>query len=228
MLRNAEGLVRLGMLALPLAGLLALVGLYRSVNLGSGGILATGDNRAIVSAGYLVSVDLGSMLALTVLIFGVVALYAYLANGGQRTLALGAMVSSIVGIALMLSRLGVFAYAVPALSRSFLDGNPESIRIVDSIFAGPLETVESVSILLYSVGFVRFGVSIWRSGVLPRGAGVLIAAHAPLVSGPFPLAGAILALAGGGWIAFSVLRDTPGQRESLATPRAGRANSREI
>jgi hypothetical protein len=142
------------------------------------------------------------------------------------------MVSSIVGIALMLSRAGVFAYAVPALSRSFLDGNPESIRIVDSIFAGPLVTIESVSILLYSAGFVLFGVAIWRSGVLPRWAGVLVAVHTPLVSGPFPLvgsvAGALLALAGGGWIAFSVLRDPPGRRESLATPRDGRANSREI
>jgi hypothetical protein len=232
MLRNAEGLVRLGMLALPLAGLLALVGLYSTAKLGSGGILATGDNLAIVSAGYFVSVLLGSVLALTVLIFGVVALYAYLANGGQRTLALGAMVSSIVGIALMLSRAGVFAYAVPALSRSFLDGNPESIRIVDSIFAGPLVTIESVSILLYSAGFVLFGIAIWRSSVLPGWTGVLVAVHAPLVSGPFTLvgsvAGALLALAGGGWIAFSVLRDPPDQAEALATPRAGRANSREI
>jgi hypothetical protein len=128
MLRNAEGLVRLNMLALPLAGLLALVGLYSTIKPGSGGILATADNRAIVSAGYFVSVLLGNVLALTVLIFGVVALYACLANGGQRTLALGAMVSSIVGLALMLSRAGVFANAVPALSRSFLNGKPESIR----------------------------------------------------------------------------------------------------
>jgi len=70
------------------------------------------------------------MLALAVLMFGVVALYAYLADGAQRTLALGAMAS-------MLSRLGVFAYAVPALSRSFLDGNQECIRILGRIFAGP-------------------------------------------------------------------------------------------
>jgi hypothetical protein len=61
MLRNAEGLVRLGMLALPLAGLLALVGLYSTIKPGSGGILATADNRAIVSAGYFVSVLLGNV-----------------------------------------------------------------------------------------------------------------------------------------------------------------------
>ncbi len=231
-MRNPDGLVRFGMLALPLASLLALAGLYSAFKLGSGGILATGDNQVIVSSGYFVSVLFGNVLALTVLIFGVVALHAYLANGGQRILALGAMASSIIGIALMLSRAGVFAYAVPALSRSFLDGNLESIRIVDSMFAGPLGTVESVSILLYSAGFVLFGVAIWRSGVLPGWTGVLVAVHAPLITGPFSVAGsvagALMALVGGGWIAFSVLRDTPGRTESRATPRAGRASSREI
>ena len=155
------------------------------------------------------------MLALTVPIFGVVALYAYLAEGAQRTLALGAMTSSIVGISLMLSRLGVFAYAVPALSRPFLEGNPESIRILDSIFAGPLGAVEIASVLLYSAGFVLFAIAIWRSGALPGWAGVLMAAQAPLISGPFSVvgsvAGALLALVGGGWIALGALRSTPGQ-----------------
>ena len=32
--RSSDGLIRLGMLALPLAGLLALVGLYSSFSLG--------------------------------------------------------------------------------------------------------------------------------------------------------------------------------------------------
>jgi hypothetical protein len=45
---------------------------------------------------------LGKGLALTVLISGVVALYTYLANGGQGALALGAMGFSILGIALNL------------------------------------------------------------------------------------------------------------------------------
>jgi hypothetical protein len=50
------------------------------------------------------------VLALTVLIFGVVvALYAYFANSRQKALALGAMILSIVGIALILSCLGVLA-----------------------------------------------------------------------------------------------------------------------
>ena len=223
--RNPDGIVRPGMLALPLAGLLDLVGLYSTLKLGSGGILATGENQAIVSTGYFVSVLFGNVLALTTLIFGVVALYAYLANRGQRIMALGAMILSILGISLMLSRLGVIAYAVPALSRSFLNGNPESITILDRIFAGPLVMVEIASLVSYSVGFFLFGIVIWRSGVLPGWTGVLVAVHAPLITGPFSVAGsvagALMALVGGGWIAFSVLRDTPGQTESRATPRAG-------
>ena len=78
--RNNDGLIRLGVLALPLAGLLAVVGLYSSFQLGTGGILATGENRAIVGSGYYVSQLLGNALALILLIFGVMALYSYLAN----------------------------------------------------------------------------------------------------------------------------------------------------
>ena len=221
--RNTDGLIRLGVLALPLAGLLALVGLYSNFKLGPGGILASGDNRAIISAGYFLSVLLGYVLALTVLIFGVMALYAYLANTKARALALGAMISSIVGIALILSRLGVIAYTVPALSRSFLNGNPESIRILDYVFSGPLAVIDNVSLLLYSAGFILFGVAIWRSGVLPRWAGVLVAVHAPLIFGPFSIVGSVvgslLAVVGGGWIALSVLRSPPIRMEARAEPR---------
>jgi hypothetical protein len=222
-LRSSDGLTRLGLLALPLAGLLALIGLYSTLQLGSGGILASGDNRAIVSGGYFLSVFLGNILALAVLILGVVALYAYLANGGQSALALGAMVSSVFGIALTLSTVGVNAYAVPALSRSFLEGKTQSIRIIDYVFAGPLGTVSTLAFLLYSAGFVLFGVAVWRSGALPGWAGVLVAVHAPLISGPFTVVGsvvgALLALAGGGWIALSALRGPSDEAPPRAAPR---------
>ncbi len=223
--QNGEGLVRLGVLALPLAVLLALVGLYSSLKLGSGGILASGDNQAIVSSGYFVSQFLGNGLALTLLIFGVMALYAYLANSSVRALALGAMVLSIFGIALQLIGLGVFAFAIPALSHSFLDGSSESIRILDYIFEGPFRIIVTLALLLYVAGFILWGVAIWRSGALPRWAGVLVAVHAPLlVFGPLsvvgPVIGALLALVGGGWIAMSILRRSPPARmQAEAEPR---------
>jgi hypothetical protein len=222
--RNNNGLIRLGVLALPLAGLLALVGLYSSFQLGTGGILSTGDNEAIVSSSYYLSQLLGNALALTVLIFGVMALYAYLANSSVRALALGAMVLSIFGIALQLIDLGVFAFAIPALSQSFLEGHSESINILDFIFAGPFRIITTLALLLYLAGFILWGVAIWRSGVLPKWAGVLVAAHAPLlIFGPVsvasPVVGALLALVGGGWVALSVLRSSPAQVQAEAEPR---------
>src|SRR5215211_1569572 len=202
--RNNDGSIRLGVLALPLAGLLALVGLYSSFQLGTGGILSTGDNQAIVTSSYYVSQLLGNALALTLLIFGVVALYAYLANFIVRTVALGAMVLSIFGIALQLIGLGVFAFAIPALSQSFLEGHSESINILDYIFEGPFRIITTLALLLYLAGFILWGVAIWRSGVLSKWAGVLVAAHAPLlIFGPVsvagPVVGAMSALVGGGW-----------------------------
>jgi hypothetical protein len=223
--RTNDGLIRLGVLALPLAGLLAVVGLYGSFQLGTGGILATGNNQAIVTSGYFVSELVGNGLALTLLIFGVLALYAYLATTRVRALALGAMVLSIFGIALQLIELGVFAYTIPALSRSFLNGNPESVRILDYIFSGPIRITATLALLLYLAGFILWGVAIWRSGVLPKWAGVLVASHAPLlILGPFslvgPVVGALLAVVGGGWIALSVLRGPPpAQMQAEAEPR---------
>ena len=223
--RNSDGLIRLGVLALPLAGLLGLVGQYSNSQLGTGGILATGDNRAIVSGGYFASQLLGNGLALTLLIFGVMALYAYLANTSVSTLALGAMVLSIFGIALTLTGVNVFAYTVPALSRSFLNGHPESIRISDYVFAAPFGITAILALLLYLAGFVLWGVAIWRSGVLPKWAGVLVGVHAPLLligqyfSVVGSVVGVLLALVGSGWIALGALRHSPARVEAGARPR---------
>ena len=134
------------------------------------------------------------------------------------------MVLSIFGIALQLIDLGVFAFAIPALSQSFLEGHSESINILDYIFAGPFRILTTLALLVYLAGFILWGVAIWRSGVLPKWAGVLVAVHAPLlIFGPVsvagPVVGALLALVGGGWVALSVLRSSPTQVQAEAEPR---------
>jgi hypothetical protein len=223
--RDSDDLVRFGLLALPLAGLLGLAGQYSNLQLGTGGVLATSDNRTIVGGGYFMGQLLGNGLSLTLLIFGVVSLYAYLANSSVRALALGAMISSIFGIALNLTGVGVFAYAIPALSRSFLDGHPQSIRISEYIFGAPFGITIFLALLLYLAGFVLFGVAIWRSGVLPRWAGVLVAVHAPLllmgafISVVVSILGVLLATVGAGWIVLSAWRNSSDQASSQATPR---------
>jgi hypothetical protein len=79
------------------------------------------------STGYFVSQFVGNVLGFTLLIFGVIDLTAYLANTSVRSLALGAMVLSLVGIALILSVSGVAAYALPVIGRAYLDNQQDII-----------------------------------------------------------------------------------------------------
>jgi hypothetical protein len=114
--RNTDGLICLGVLALPLAGLLGLVGLYSTSKVGRRGILSSGDNQAIVATGYFVSQLLGNGLALmpfNLRRYGFVRLSS---KQQRESFSFGREVLSIVGVALTLSGLGVYAYAIPALS----------------------------------------------------------------------------------------------------------------
>jgi hypothetical protein len=224
--QSSEGLIRLGLLALPLAGLLFLVGLSSTFRVFEPFVFATEEPQYVLTSGFFVRQFVGTILALTLLIFGVVALFAYLANRSGRALPLAAMVLSIVGIALSLSGSGIVVYTLPALGEAYLSGQVETaITVADAILTtGPWQTISAVVFLLYSAGFILFGVAIWRSGVLPQWAGVLVAVHAPLVSGPFlpavvSVVGTLLAVLGGGWIVLSVLRSPSAPRESEAEPR---------
>jgi hypothetical protein len=220
---SSESLIRLGVLALPLAGLLSLVGLFSPFRAFEP-FVASGDPQVYLTSGFFVSQLVGTILALTLFIFGVVSLFAYLANRSGRALALAAMVVSIVGIALGLSGSGIAAYTLPALGEAHLGGQEETaITIGASISAGPWGTMSTAFFLFYSAGFILFGIAIWRSGVLPRWAGVLVAVHAPLISGPFSsvgsVLGALMAVVGGGWIALNVLRSPSAPREAEGEPR---------
>jgi hypothetical protein len=225
--QSSEGLIRLGLLALPLAGLLFLVGLSSTFRVFEPFVwVATEDPQYVLTSGFFVRQFVGTILALTLLIFGVVALFAYLANRSGMALPLASMVLSIVGIALSLSGSGIVVYTLPALGEAYLSGQVETaITVADAILTtGPWQTISAVVFSLYSAGFILFGVAIWRSGVLPQWAGVLVAVHAPLVSGPFlpavvSVVGTLLAVVGGGWIALSALRSPSAPREAEAEPR---------
>jgi hypothetical protein len=87
---GANNLIRLGILALPLAGVLSLVGLLSRYDTPNPRIDPEAAARTAASAGYFASQFLGNVVGLTMLIFGVLALTAYLANTRARKLALAA------------------------------------------------------------------------------------------------------------------------------------------
>ena len=220
--QNTTNLIRVGILALPISGLLALVGLIANYNVPDPRVDPRGAAQVLSSTGYFVSQFVGNVLGFTLLIFGVIALTAYLATTSVKGLALGAMVLSLVGIALILSVSGVAAYALPVIGRAYLDGQQDVIDlggqqgargIVVAILGSPAREIFILVFFLYSAGFILFGIAVWRSGVLRKGTAIPLALHAPLFSSfihPHPnwasILGALLFILGSGLIALGVFR----------------------
>src|ERR687898_332905 len=217
--------VRLGLLTLPLAGLLATWATVASsafFDFSDAVIDPDEVAQAYTSAGYFWSQFAGYILGLSLLTLGVFALTVYLSEIRGERWTLVAMVLSILGIGLLLSHYGLRTYAVPALGGAYLDGVQNAVELTNAIFGDPTQSVFYAAFLLYSAGFILFGFGVWGSGALPKWAGVLLALHAPLLTAPLPdlfsVLGALLLLVGGGWITFAVLRRPPA-RVASAEPQ---------
>jgi hypothetical protein len=177
--------------------------------------------RYVSTTNYLVDHLFGSILGVTLAIFGAVALGAYLSS---RRSALTAMVLSVVGNALILTVFGMSTFATPAVGRAYLEGQRNIIEVNQDILGLPLVLTALVGGLLYSAGTILFGVAVWRSATLPRWAGVLYAATGLLISilgltiGAAQTLGSILLIIGGGWMAWSVMR-RPSNEPMEAAPQ---------
>ena len=208
--------VRLGLLTLPLAGLLvtwAAVASSVFFNFSDAAIDPQEAATTYASLSYFLSQFVGYILGFSLLTLGVFALTVYLSEVRGERWTLVAMVLSILGIGLLLSHYGLRTYAVPALGGAYLDGVQNAVELANAIFGDAAQSVFYTAFLLYSAGFILFGFGIWGSGALPKWSGVLLAIHAPLLSGPLPdlfsVLGALLLVVGGGWVTFAVLRRPP-------------------
>jgi hypothetical protein len=218
--QHASNLVRVGILALPLSGLLTLGGLLGRYNAPNPRVDFEAAAQAASSTTFFVSQFLGNIVGLALLIFGILALTTYLANTRARRLAVVAMILSILSVALVLPALGVTTYALPVLGRAYLNGQEDAKVIADAIFGSPMRNVIYIpAFALYAAGFILFGVAIWRSRVLRKGAALSLGLHAPLVSSfikPQPnwgvVLGALLFILGSVFITLDVFRGPPARR----------------
>jgi hypothetical protein len=208
--------LRLGILALPISGVLTLVGLLSRYGTPNPRIDAKAAARTAGSMSYFVTQFVGNVVGLTMLIFGIIALTALLARTRAKNLALAAMILSILGIAPVLSALGVTTYALPVLGQAYLEGQRGTLTIVDAIFNNPLRIIFVFVFIIYAAGFILFGAAIWLSGVLRKGAAISLGLHAPLVAtfarsqpSPAVVLGALLFLLGATFVARDVFRLTP-------------------
>jgi hypothetical protein len=81
---STRNFVRFGILALPLSGVLTLVGLLSRYSTPNPRVDAEAAAQAASSIGFFVGQFVGSILGLILLIFGLLALTAYLANTRAR------------------------------------------------------------------------------------------------------------------------------------------------
>ena len=191
-------------------------------------------SRFVTTDHYVLTHLFGSILGLILAIFGTFALGAYLANGRAGRLGLVAMVITILGSALFLPAMGVSTFAAPEEGQAYLAGIEEFAELpnifADYAFAAP----SLLFVVLLFVGNVLLGVAAWRSGVLPRWAGALWAAGAvfmypfglvyeatigPASTPPTVLVGAALLVVGGGWMAWSVMREPSSRLGAEVHPR---------
>ena len=171
---------------------------------------------------YVLGHLLGSILGLIFLIFGTVALGAYLTRSRAGHLGLVAMVLTVFDSALSLTVGGVSTFSAPKEGQAYLAGIEEYDKL-PTIFADNVFIATSlVFIVLGFVGNVLLGVAVWRSGTLPKWAGALWIAgtilmyllgivYAVVILGvrstpsTVPM-GALLLVLSGAWMAWSVLR----------------------
>jgi hypothetical protein len=153
--------VRIGLLTLPLAGLLTLWATIASSTFFDFPDAMVDPREAALaydSLGYFLSQFVGYVLGFTLLTLGIFALTVYLSDIRGERWALGAMILSILGVGLLLSHYGLRAYAIPALGGVYLGGEQGAVERANVIFGDPTRSVFYAAFLLYSAGFTSASV----------------------------------------------------------------------
>ena len=176
--------------------------------------------RYVTTDFYLLKHLFASGLGLILVIFGTIALGAYLITSRAGRMGLVGMVIAVFGTLLFLMIGGLSIFAVPKEGQAFLAGIEEYAKLPTILADTALLPTMGVGVLLMLVGNVLLGVAVWRSGTLPKWAGAIWGASAVfvyllsavwfLISGaqstpPTVLLGMVLLVISGAWIAWSVL-----------------------
>ena len=211
--------IRAGLLALPISGLLTMWSTLIPQPNPSTEFEAW--SHFVTTTDYLISHLLGSNLGIILLIFGVIALGAYLTRGRSGRFGLVAMVIIIAANALALMSAGGWStFAAPAIGRAYLAGIEDAMRIDVGI---DYVVIFMLVIALSFIGNVLLGIAIWRSRIIPKWAGAIWIAWAVMfyvagvLSGflftssslPTQPIGSFLMAISGGWIVWSALRRPP-------------------
>ena len=216
---NTINWIRIGLLALPISGLLTAWATLTPQPNPSTEFEAW--SSFVTTTYFMLTHLLGTMLGIILLIFGVIALGAYLAKWGRSgRLGLVAMVITIAANMLFLPITGWAAFGEPAVGRAYLSGIEEAMQFNPGV---DFTVIFLLSILLAFIGNVLLGIAVWRSRTLPKWAGAIWIVWAVMFyvagvlyglfflgsSPPTQPLGSLLMAISGGWIVWSVFRQPP-------------------
>src|SRR3712207_5403594 len=183
-LPNTINWIRIGLIALPISGLLTAWATLTPQPNPSTEFEAW--SRFVTTNYYMITHLLGTMLGIILLIFGVIALGVYFTQKEVRSGRLGlvSVVITITANMLFLPIAGWAAFGEPVIGRAYLSGIEEAMQFNPSM---DFSIIFLLSVLLALFGNLLLGIAIWRSGTLPKWSGAIWIAWAVMfyVAGVF-------------------------------------------
>ena len=167
--------------SLPVSGVIAIIALYLRDFASLPGEDLLSWAQVVSSNNYLLSQYM-YILAYVLPFFGFWALYMVLLQHNLERLGFWGFMGTLIGTALPLTTLGVFAYASPEMGRLYLVGEEHLPQVITDIALGSSLIMGTLGAFLYVGGCALFGIAVWKSGILAGWAGILLALHGLLIS----------------------------------------------
>jgi hypothetical protein len=212
---GSAGWIKAGVVALPLYGL--ILGFTTRKPQPNQVVDPERWAQFVSSPSYLVEHISSSVVGAVLVIFGTLALGAFMAHSRAPRMALWGTVLAVAGQTFFMVPGTISTFATPAIGAAYLSGNHKVMAVE---FSPVLTLITGVALLLTVAGNIVLGVAIWRSGVLSRWAGLLWITGTLVfyVFGAFlgmattnaslptqPVGAGVLAISGA-WITWTVLR----------------------
>ena len=216
---------RSGALALAVAGVLFV--LYPAVRPWQDESTVEGATKAM-NSGAWVAAHLFAMVGFILVALGLLGLWNALSRTRAERLALGAVVTTWIGVGLTLPYYGAEDFGLNAIARKAAEGQvSDLLGLVEAVRFSPVPiTTFGLGLLLLAAGAVLAAVATWRSGVLARSSGILFAAGFVLFLPQFftppavRIAHGVLVAAGSIWLAVALWRAS-GAEDRSASPIGG-------
>lgn len=208
-------LTRWGLWAVPFAGVLTIIGWLPLFIAGAPNVKTDPAGAArLISSPLLLGTQYLYMLGFLCLLFGVVAIYASLAETPGRIWAAAGMIAGVTMLALLIGVWSILTIAAPMVADIYLAGQTGAGVVLGSMSGGSLGSrVTPFYFAILTTGIVAsvgLGVALWRSGLVAKWVVIVfgLAFALSAVASPPSLIGGVLLMVSGFLIARKPLQSS--------------------